>query len=346
MFGMSTITRSATQVAKQSAMIALISSIGVSATMVQGASGACYRVATWSLEAFELASRRGFPERPDKVPPRTMADIRRIAVAIKGPIGAKIVALQQINAVDRGNRQVGSVELDALIRELGPNYRYFVGATGGSRRLAFIWDTRSVAANTFHEIAMPENQVADHLTPDARPSFRDTFERDPLAGRFTLLKAGVPKNDFVFVNIDLAFGQWRVENHDAAMSSLAEALKGLEGNHSVYPRGEADLLIGGNFNASVYDGNKESFFESYRDNNWKLLARGVYPPTRVSGSQVDYFLATRHAFTATGLVGAEIADDEAVVHQGLAASGRRDYRQVYSDHFPVTTCIEIGQDDD
>ena len=342
MFGIYKVRRSA----QRSAVVIAIASICVGVPMVQGASAACYRVATWSLEAFELSARRGFPERPDQVPPRSLADIRRIAVAIKGPIGAKIVALQQINGVERANRQVGSIELDALIRELGPDYRYFVGTTGRSRRLAFLWDTRSVAANTFHEIALAENRVADHLTPDAQPSYRDTFERDPLVGRFTLLQDGEAMNDFVFVDIDLAFGQWRVENHDAAMSSLAEALRHLEGSHSVYPRGEADILIGGNFNASAYDGNRERFFGRYQQGNWQLLARGIYPPTRVSGSQVDYFFATRNTATSTGLVGDEIGDDEAVVHLGLAASGRRDYRRVYSDHYPVTTCIEIGQDDD
>ena len=129
-------------------LVAAVASVGVSGLLVPAATAACYRVATWSLEAFDLNAKRGFPERPDQVPPRRLEDIQRVAQAIKGPIGAKLLILQRINAVERGNRQVGSVELDALVRALGPNYRYFIGATSGTRRLAFLWDTSAIAANT------------------------------------------------------------------------------------------------------------------------------------------------------------------------------------------------------
>lgn len=328
------------------ALRAAVVAAGLSGAMVPAAEATCYRVATWSLEAFELGARRGFPERPDGVAPRRIEDIGRIAQAIKGPIDAKIAILQEINAAERDNGQVGSVELDALLRALGPDYRYFIGRTGGTRRIAFIWDTRAVAANSFHEIDMPENRVADYLRPDSKPSFRDTFKSDPLVGRFTFMHGGEPRNDFILVGVDLAYGQWRTNNHDAAMLRLADALARLEGTHSVYPAGEADILIGGNFNLSPWDGSKETFLKAYEERGWQLLARGVYPPTRVSGSQYDFFIATRFSEARPGLVGEEIVDDEAIVHLGLAASGRRDYRKVYSDHFPVTTCIQVSADAD
>ena len=37
---------------------------------------------------------------------------------------------------------------------------------------------------------------------------------------------------------------------------------------------------------------------------------------------------------------------EAIVHMGLAADGRRGFRDTYSDHYPVTTCIDLKADDD
>ncbi len=71
-----------------------------------------------------------------------------------------------------------------------------------------------------------------------------------------------------------------------------------------------------------------------------------YPGTRVNGSQIDYLIASHQSDGFLGLVKDEIEDDEAIVFQGLAWNGRFKYRNTYSDHFPVTTCIEVTDDTD
>ena len=108
------------------------------------------------------------------------------------------------------------------------------------------------------------------------------------------------------------------------------------------------VLIGGDLNASWFDNNQEDFFDDFNQGEWKVLARknNPYPPTRVNGSQIDYLIATNETGSTSGLVKDEIDDDEALVYLGIAGDGRFRYRNVYSDHFPVGTCINVVADAD
>lgn len=131
-------------------------------------------------------------------------------------------------------------------------------------------------------------------------------------------------------------------------SSFKFRLSKTGGANDVLPTSEKDILIGGDMNASWYNRYPGEFFEHWNQDGWVVMAKEKrpYPPTRVNGSQIDYLIATDGFDTKDGLVKEEIQDNEAVVHLGLAADGRFHYRDVYSDHFPVTTCINVVSDSD
>jgi hypothetical protein len=46
------------------------------------------------------------------------------------------------------------------------------------------------------------------------------------------------------------------------------------------------------------------------------------------------------------LLGEEITATSATVHQEVANGQWNTFRQVYSDHFPVTTCVAVMDDSD
>ena len=46
------------------------------------------------------------------------------------------------------------------------------------------------------------------------------------------------------------------------------------------------------------------------------------------------------------LLGEEINEQEATVHRELANNHFDDFRRTFSDHFPVTTCVNLGPDND
>lgn len=302
----------------------------------------CYIVGTWNIEHFKHGAKRGFPEQSGHYAARTQAQIGKLAKAIDKTIDFKLLALQEINGV---SGQTRSKELNDLVSKLGNHWKYRIALSGKKQRVAFLWDTRFVKLNSAHEIVVPPKYV-----PKTGNKKKDIFDRDPLVGHFTFLKDGQEMNDLTFVALHLASGQFRTKNHDTAMAILKTDLASLKGDAS-YPANENDILLAGDFNASWYDKHRENFFDRYNKNGWKVMAlkskkhnsKG-YPDTRVNGSQIDYLIATTKS--NNGLIGQEIQDGVAIVHQGLAKYSRETFRDDYSDHFPVTTCVSVTSDTD
>lgn len=181
---------------------------------------------------------------------------------------------------------------------------------------------------------------------------KDIFDRDPLACKFTFLDEGTAKNDLIVVGVHLASGQYKVANHNRAMSVLLTKLKGAfrEGGFS---SGEKDVLIAGDFNASRYDDREERFWTNYDNNGFKFRTlapenREDYPGTRLSGvplyprSQIDYIMASGQS---GGLLD-ELVQTIAHVHIELLPANFNDFRRSVSDHLPVTVRIQIVDDTD
>jgi len=171
-------------------------------------------------------------------------------------------------------------------------------------------------------------------------------------GHFTFLHSGQPMNDLLIVGLHLASGQHLTKNHDKAMEVLRRKLDEARAEGTVLPAQEFDLLIGGDLNASKYDNKVEQFFDDMNTGDWAVLAGAAYPATRLAGvpltprSQIDYLIVTRKTATRSGLLGEEITAPEAAVHQELANGQWDQFRRVFSDHFPVTTCVGVMADND
>jgi hypothetical protein len=311
--------------------------------------GLCYPVGTWNLEHFKNGKTRGFPEDGDggpSYPPRGVNDLIAIAEMIRDTMGAKILILNEINGEEReinGESQQRSDELDALIVQLGPSFQYMIAKSGAAQRVALLWDTRFIRLNVAAEIEVPRTEIQGS----------DIFARDPLMGHFTFLHNGTAHNDLLVVGLHLASGQNKNKNHDAAMALLMRKLDEARSDGLVLPVGEFDIVIGGDLNANKFDQFQEQFFVDLNQGDWAVLAGNDYPVTRLSGvpiqpraSKIDYLIVSRKNDARSGLLGEEITDAEAKVHQDIANGNWDTWRRVFSDHFPVTACVAIMTDND
>ena len=330
------------------AMFVVMCSVAIS----QGALGTgnpdeCYTVATWNLEYYSFTAKRGFPESTRGGPTyEARKDPHRdaIAAAIRDTIGAKIVVL---NEVDGRKGPGGRYALKDLVQRLGSLWRSRIGLTGGrgsNQSIALLWDSRYAALNDYTEIEIKAERVDG----------KDIFDKDPLVGNFTLLRDGESMNDLLIVGLHLASGQRNTRNHDAAMGRLRKELQKLRGDHRVLPRSEADILLAGDLNANAFDDHAEQFFVEFNRGNWRVLAEaGNYPATRLAGvplqhgSPIDYVLATAKTDAYGGLVGEEVTETVARVWTDLIENddfGK--FREVYSDHLPVSVCVRVMKDTD
>jgi endonuclease/exonuclease/phosphatase family metal-dependent hydrolase len=301
-------------------------------------------VGTWNLEHFRHGASRGFPENTNGGPSygqRGDADLSRLAAIIETTLLARILVLNEVNGRP-GERT--SAELDELLSVLGPEWRYEITASGDSQRVAVLYDTTAARRDHCVEITIPPTSVQGS----------DIFDRDPLACLFTLLDgAGTPMNDLLVVGLHLKSGQQLVQNHNAAMATLAQRLQSLRAN-GTFPVAETDVLIGGDFNASRYDNKLEDFWDGLdaAGLQYRTLAPEdgeQYHATRLAGvplaprSQIDYLMASG---VAGGLAGHLVQSVARVHGELLVPGGFDDFREHVSDHLPVTVRIRVVADDD
>jgi len=300
-------------------------------------------VGTWNLEWLKDGKSRGFPENTRGGPsygPRTADDYRRIAEVIETRLGASIMLLQEING-ESGTRN--SVEMNRLLGFLGEDWAYELSASGGSQRVAILYDETAVRRNHCEEFQVPATKVQGS----------DIFARDPLACHLTFLDgSGAAKNDLLVVGLHLASGQDKTQNHDQAMHTLRLRLRGaLTGG--TFPAGERDILLGGDLNASRYDSKRENFWQVADPSGVSLDTLSPedgegYPGTRLAGvplvpsSKIDYLLRVDR----TGGLIDELVQRTAQVRLDLLPDNFNDFRRQLSDHIPVTVQIRIVPDDD
>ena len=106
--------------------------------------------------------------------------------------------------------------MNRLIGLLGNAWTYELESSGGSLRVAILFDGNTVRKNNCVEFQVPPSQVQGS----------DIFARDPLVCYFVFLDAtGAAKNDFLVVGLHLASGQDKNQNHNQAMQILRQWLK-------------------------------------------------------------------------------------------------------------------------
>ena len=316
--------------------LGIVLGVLLAAAMPAMAQETCSTIGTWNLEYFGFDASRGFPELQgaDRLPARTNAQLDDVARAIRDEISAQILVLNEING---RNGQAASDELEDLTTRLGGGWKYLIAESGRRQRNAIIWNDQMFELIAHREI---------YIAPVSVGGF-DIFERDPLVAYFRARGGGAGGGDVVVVALHLKSGTHNTENHDAAMERLKRELRALRGRNPVLPREEDDIVLAGDFNASPYDGDEEAFFQGFNHGNWKLLAEGDdYPATRISGRKLDYIFVTRKTSRQNGIFGEELTDSPAHVWVELASDNQAAFRRTYSDHFPVTSCIDLTTDND
>jgi endonuclease/exonuclease/phosphatase family metal-dependent hydrolase len=249
---------------------------------------------------------------------------------------ASILILNEIN----GTADRRSLELDRLTRHLGGDWAYVITTSGGSQRIAILYDSAAARRASCVELEVPPRTVQG----------KDILARDPLACRFVLrARDGSARNDLVIVGVHLAAGQHLVTNHNDAMAALRDRLRQAV-QAGTFAAGERDVLIGGDFNASRYDNHVENFWENFDGSDYRLRALAPsndaeYPGTRLAGhplfprSRIDYLLASE------GLLD-DLVLPLATVHVDLLPADFSEFRARFSDHLPVTVRVRVVVDDD
>jgi endonuclease/exonuclease/phosphatase family metal-dependent hydrolase len=305
-----------------------------------------YRIATCNLEWLRDGKSRGFPENTyggPTIPPRTDEDYAAIAEVISHELEAAVLVLTEINAFTYAREEgewIESPELDRLLSHLGENYDYEITESGGQQHVAVLYDENKVRLNTVFEIDVPYERVQN----------KDVFARDPLVSHFTFLAQGVKHglNDFVIVGLHLASGQGNNSNHDRAMEILLDNLDFLLEEGEELPVGKTDIVITGDLNLSIFDSKRERVLEQMESGQYDILADDGYPATRLAGvplapkSQIDYIIVTDDMRGQDR----EVDTSQATVRQNLASQDYAGFRQVFSDHFPVTAEAKLLEDDD
>jgi len=301
-------------------------------------------VGTWNLEFLHQSRSRGFPELLDGGPiygPRVDADYRAIADVIARGLDAVILVLNEVNSQPPTGSPSGSpvsAEIEHLRNYLGAHYAYVISQSGGSQHVAILWDQRRARLDTVFELTYPTILVQG----------KDVLPRDPLVARFTLLADGMDQNDLVIVGLHLASGKANHRNHDSALALLVDTLEALVHSTHEMLGGEMDVMLAGDFNFDLYDDHREAYVERMELGRWDVLANRDYLCTRLGGvplqpdSRLDYVICTDAMRGSRALINRSMAQ----VHQDDAGYDFDRYRQIYSDHFPVSVRVRLAPDDD
>lgn len=317
--------------------------VSLAAPADEGTEVATLTVGAWNLEHFHDGEARGFPELmgPNALPTRTPDDYAKIASAIRDRLGTAVILLSEIAGVP-GQRT--SLELERLKTLLGPTWKYAIGSSGGlngAQRVAILFDDARVEALSVDELVVPKESIDGG----------DIFDRDPLVGYFRVRRSsGVPATDFLAVALHLASGQDKVENHNRAMTRFRDDLHAYCQSRPAL-QNEKDILVGGDLNASRYDSKKEDFWANFDASGFKFttlspedgddyLASRLKGNPLFPGSQIDYL------FASAQLKGALTLPFATVHHELVSGGDFLIYRRNYSDHFPITVSIIVGDDVD
>ncbi|WP_444994755.1 endonuclease/exonuclease/phosphatase family protein [Aliikangiella sp. IMCC44359] len=289
-------------------------------------------VGVWNIENLSPTVKRGFPElRGSKQhKPRSEEQLDKIANYIKNDLKASALMLTEIHGDQDQVSYNRSSQLDHIEENLGSNWKYWLGKSGGKQRIAFLYDTSIIEVIDIQELEVPPLKVQG----------TDIYHRDPLLAHIRFKDGG---NDLFMVGLHLKSVQTNVHNHMAAVSKLLGILSDTKGRKSYgLPTlsEENEVIVMGDLNDSSHDDpNFKFIFDYFKGAGYKHLGDADnYPDTRVNGSEIDHILVSKK-------LKAEVVSGSFKVHT-VPDSQRKSYRKIYSDHFPITVALKTHEDTD
>jgi endonuclease/exonuclease/phosphatase family metal-dependent hydrolase len=268
------------------------------------------KLAPLRLGAWNLEA---FGHRDD--PPRSEDDLQAVADFIRG-LGVQVLALSEIN---------GEKPLKDLCARLGPNWKYAVGTSGilpdgiGARVApGLLWDDARVEMISAGELSELRKR-----TPTG-----PIFHREPISACFRD-RAGGPDFRVVAVHLKAGRDEDSVSRREAEMAGLRDYLESLLTDKNE----DNDIVVLGDFNLSA----EEPASEILAGDGFARFLKGRGRSIIHFNSQID------HIVPLTSFEEIEAGSFE-IHNDGMRDA--REWRERYSDHFPVTIDLQAVPDDD
>ena len=302
------------------------------------------RVGVWNIERLSATADRGFPELrgDDQLPPRTDADLQQMAAYIRDELKVDALMISEIEADSpmSTEQKPQSAQLNRVALEMGSNWKYFLGRTGGDMRLGLLFNTDRVQLKKLVNLDAPKFPV----------SGKDVLDRDPFIAWIAARDQGETKNDVLLVCMHLKSQQGPFkDNRMAAIAKLIGDYKHPKTRELLTlpsPNEEPEVLILGDFNDSSFKSNGFRYLFDYLKGVEFTHIRNNgpnYPHTRVNGSQID------HIFGSKKIIRDSMVSSSFKVHTVPGDDDqplRMTYRKSLSDHFPVTVDLKLQDDND
>ena len=295
------------------------------------------KISSWNIEHLGSTGRGfggGFGA--GSIPLRSNSQLRQIADFIKNDLEADVLAVQEIAKTGPNHT---SLELDRIVDRLGDNWSYILAEEPAVSEMVngFIWNNDKVTVLEAFTISMPNIELAG----------KNLFDRMPVALYFETKEAGeTNRNDIVLINVHMASGQTNDENHAIAMIALEHALTSVLEDNEVK---ESDRVILGDFNDNPHKltaaGNPKfikTLYQHVETKKYTDIVPASLNFTRMDAnlsSLIDHILVNN---SAKNHISSTIADRFTPGDSSTIA----DWRQIFSDHFPLSFMLEIEADDD
>lgn len=270
------------------------------------------RIGTWNLEF--LGAEGDFR---NHLPPRTAAEFAKLGAKIRG-LGVAVLAVQEI---------CGAAPLQQVAAAAGPSWQFVLGTTGGwddgrtSQQIGFLYDAARVELLQAEELLQFPRQL------EGAP----IFHRVPVTACFRDRTTGF---DFRAVTVHLKAGQKAADLHKRRLEAtvLADWLQTLLDD----PREDQDLILLGDFNSS-YGAEPQTLLE--RGGGLQYVVPTAPVPTIMHFPEPIDQVVLGRGFT-------EVDRSSFRVHSDLDGLSKEAWRQIYSDHFPVTVAVVADRDTD
>ncbi len=324
-------------------------------------------ITSWNLEHFGSPGRgfgsgyggfgRGsIPERFNELPPRTTQQLQAIATFIQNDLGSDIIALQELGITSQRLGRSLCAPLNEVVNYLeqqkgNPSkWAYFIPQVEVTPpeddeknvNLGFLWNQKKVRLQRVFEMSVGNQILAG----------KELFERKPLVAYFeTILPDGSGGMDFVLVNVHLASGQDRDENHLIAMTLIEYQIQRDLASQAV---SEPAIVILGDYNDNPArvgpDGaslTSPALVEHLKFKGYTDLTAPEMKFTRMDArlsSLIDHVWLNQSAYNL-------LAKPTATINKpggGLLGKPElfAEWRLTFSDHFPITFQLLTGPDND